>query len=164
MTYTTYFDASAHPVHDWSWLLIGGLITLVGAVMAFRPKLIERLGFGFRNVSARPIFRWTSFLFGACWLLIACATIFSDALRASAKVRKNECSIVEGRVADFHPMPPAGHDTERFEVNGVPFSYSDYIITSGFNQSASHGGPIREGLPVRICYADGEILRLEVGH
>ncbi len=57
----------------------------------------------------------------------------------------------------------AGHDTERFDVNGINFSYSDYMVTGGFNVTSSHGGPVREGLAVRICYKDGEILRLEVG-
>jgi hypothetical protein len=32
----------------------------------------------------------------------------------------------------------------------------------GFRQTASHGGPIREGLPVRIWYSNGEMLRLEI--
>ena len=59
-------------------------------------------------------------------------------------------------------MPFEGHDTERFTVNGVGFSYSDYLVTAGFNQSASHGGPMHAGLPVRICYRDGEILRLQI--
>ena len=51
---------------------------------------------------------------------------------------------------------------EQFDIAGVSFSYSDYVITAGFNNSASHGGPIREGLPVRVCHRNGEILRLEV--
>jgi hypothetical protein len=60
-------------------------------------------------------------------------------------------------------MPAAGNDTERLEVNGIPFSYSDYIVTSGFNQSSSQDGTINEGLKVRICYSGGEIPKLEVG-
>ena len=51
---------------------------------------------------------------------------------------------------------------EHFDVHGVEFNYSDYIVSAGFNNTASHGGPIRPGLPVRICYRDGEILRLEI--
>jgi hypothetical protein len=47
-------------------------------------------------------------------------------------------------------------------VHGVRFQYSDYVITAGFNNTSSHGGPIREGLPVRIWYLDGEILRLDI--
>lgn len=51
---------------------------------------------------------------------------------------------------------------ESFNVNGVKFEYSDYVITPGFNNAASKGGPIKEGLPVRISYIDGTILKLEV--
>ena len=86
----------------------------------------------------------------------------SDADNASRAMRDHGCQFLEGRVDHFHPMPYAGHDEETFDVNGVKFWYSDYIITAGFNNTASHGGPIRQGLPVRICQSDGEILRLEV--
>jgi hypothetical protein len=73
---------------------------------------------------------------------------------------------VEGIVDSFHPMPYGGHDTERFTVDGVHFSYSDYIIDAGFNRTSSHGGPIRAGLRVRIHYSGdssrARILKLEV--
>ena len=59
-------------------------------------------------------------------------------------------------------MPREGHDEESFTVNGVEFHYSDYVIDGAFNNPASHGGPIRAGLPVRICHKDGRILKLEV--
>jgi hypothetical protein len=42
------------------------------------------------------------------------------------------------------------------------FCYSDYVVTAGFNNSTSHGGPIMAGLPVRIAYYKGEILRIDV--
>ncbi|WP_322021733.1 MULTISPECIES: hypothetical protein [unclassified Burkholderia] len=51
---------------------------------------------------------------------------------------------------------------ERFCVGQVCFSYSDYVVTGGFNNTASHGGPIRAGLPVRGSYVDGLIVKLEV--
>ncbi len=65
-------------------------------------------------------------------------------------------------------MPEGGHADEHFLVNGVSFSYSDYEISAGFNNTSSHGGPIHEGLPVHIWYRDigngrnNEILRLEI--
>jgi hypothetical protein len=51
---------------------------------------------------------------------------------------------------------------EHFTVCGVPFSYSDYVVTAGFNHASSHGGPMREGLWVRIAYSGNDIGRLEV--
>jgi hypothetical protein len=59
-------------------------------------------------------------------------------------------------------MPYTGHSEESFTVEGHRFSYSDYIVTSGFHNTASHGGPIREGLHVRVTYSGNLILRLEV--
>jgi hypothetical protein len=54
------------------------------------------------------------------------------------------------------------HQDECFSVKNQQFCYSDYLVQPGFRQSASHGGPIREGLPVRIRYYEGQILRLDV--
>lgn len=71
-------------------------------------------------------------------------------------------STVEGVVTDFQPMPYEGHRDECFSVQEQRFCYSDYELTPGFHRSASHGGPIHEGLPVRITYRDGMILRLQI--
>lgn len=58
--------------------------------------------------------------------------------------------------------PYSGHARETFVVNGQYFSYSDYDLTQGFNQTQSHGGPIKEGLQVRITHVDGSIVKLEI--
>jgi hypothetical protein len=76
--------------------------------------------------------------------------------------RAGNFKVIEGRVANFHPMRPQGHEMETLSVGGVRFSYSDFILTGCFNNTASHGGPLREGLPVRISYTDNCILKLEV--
>ena len=87
----------------------------------------------------------------------------NDALRA---FQAGEYSVVEGRVENFDPMPIEGHKPECFSVNGTRFCYSDYIVTPGFRNTTSHGGPIRSGLLVRIAYikvrSHNTILRLEV--
>jgi hypothetical protein len=59
-------------------------------------------------------------------------------------------------------MPYTGHSEESFVVDGKRFSYSDFIVTSGFHNAASHGGPIRAGLYVRVSYIGNVILRLEI--
>ena len=46
-------------------------------------------------------------------------------------------------------------------MNASP--YSDYDeVTSGFHNAASHGGPIRPGIHVRIAYLGPTILRLQI--
>jgi hypothetical protein len=53
-----------------------------------------------------------------------------------------------------------------FHSPGVYFAYSDYVVTPGFNNTSSHGGPMREGLYVRIHYTGSvtgvAIVKLEV--
>lgn len=71
-------------------------------------------------------------------------------------------SVVEGVVSHFDPEPPEGHHDESFDVSAQHFSYSHYVLSGGFNHSRGAGGPIRDGLQVRIAYLDGQILRLEI--
>lgn len=73
-----------------------------------------------------------------------------------------QVSIVEGRVENFVPMPYEGKALESFTINGVKFEYSDFVYSYGFNNTSSHGGPIREGLQVRIHYVGNTILKLEI--
>jgi len=79
---------------------------------------------------------------------------------------KKQYQTIEGTVENFHPMPVSGHDSERFTVNGIQFEFSDFDETNyGYNNAASHGGVIREGLQVRIGYFNNGrknvILKLE---
>ena len=66
--------------------------------------------------------------------------------------------MVEGWVENFVSIP---HKTERFSVCGASFSYSNYGVTAGFNNTNSYGGPIREGMWVRIAHVGNRIARLE---
>jgi hypothetical protein len=110
---------------------------------------------------ASRIFSWCFFIFS---LLVATAlpSTLLEYQRATSDLREGRYSVVEGPVTDFIPMPYEGHALESFTVNGHRFSYSDNIMTAGFRNTASHGGPIREGLYVRISYSGNLILRLEV--
>jgi hypothetical protein len=76
--------------------------------------------------------------------------------------KNGQYSVVEGRVENFRPMPYEGHQQECFSVYYTRFCYSDFERTAGFNNAASHGGPIRLGLPVKVAYVDNHILRIEV--
>ena len=105
----------------------------------------------------------------ACAAVLA-ITIFLIANRRHYKKELSEhrCSIVEGVVTDFHPMPYWGHSHESFVIKGIRFEYSDNIITPAFNNTSSHGGPIKPGMHLRVFYTDSReyrgtraILRIE---
>lgn len=100
--------------------------------------------------------------FACLWSGGALAAMLPDYLSLRSAVKHSQFSVVEGTVTNFHPMPYEGHQDECFSVLSQTFCYSDYAITAGFNNSSSHGGPIRQGLPVRVSYIRGAIVRLEV--
>jgi hypothetical protein len=104
---------------------------------------------------------------GLCVVLLAMRGIENRHDNLVESASSGKVGVVEGIVENFHLMPATGHDTERFTVGGESFAYSDYEITGGFNNAASHGGPIRAGLPVRITFVQESwrnvIVKLEVG-
>jgi len=97
--------------------------------------------------------------------VIAAVAIFGDWFRTQAAITGGT-PVVEGLVEQFRPMPAVGHSEEHFTVPGVSFAYSDYELRSGFNTTSAHGGPIREGLEVRIHYlgppTHATIVKLEI--
>lgn len=77
--------------------------------------------------------------------------------------------VVEGTVQNYHLAVVSGSHIERFQVNGVSFAYANQGTPQCFHRTADGGGPIREGLQVRIGYAQIDrvfdpacIVRLEV--
>ena len=71
------------------------------------------------------------------------AVTFPQYYQLRKKYRAQQYSVVEGIVENFKPMPYEGHENETFTVNGIRFEYSDYAVSPAFNQTSSHGGPIR---------------------
>ena len=100
--------------------------------------------------------------FACLWSGLTFSTTFREYYSLRSAYRRSQFSVVEGRVTNFRPMPYQGHQDECFSVQSRTFCYSDYAVTAGFNNSASHGGPVREGLLVRVSYVGNAIVRLEV--
>lgn len=98
---------------------------------------------------------------GAIWLYSAASLIVAN-WEAFKAYKQGDYRTIEGIVSDFDPMPYQGHQDECFSVKDQRFCYSDYDPAPGFHNTASHGGPIRSGITVRIAYRNGRILRLDV--
>lgn len=159
--YVTVFDLAQIGYRTWKFSAYGLIGVAIGAVLVFFPKLADILPWAFRG-RTRRIFIWVFFLFAVVWTAVAFAGTLSQYLSLKHAYDDGRASVVEGEVHNFRPMPYSGHADESFEVNGVHFRYSDYNVTAGFNNTASHGGPVRDGLPVRITYLGNAILRLEI--
>jgi hypothetical protein len=98
------------------------------------------------------------------FLIIVFVLFFRGYIENINLVSSKRFSYVEGTVTNFVPMPYYGHAEESFTVSGVPFHYAGeyYDLTPGFHHTASHGGPIKDGIYVRIWYIGNEITKLEI--
>ncbi len=157
--FTVIFDLAKEGYREWWFPAFGLIFVAVG----FAIPALTRCGI-FRKQP--PLLeKWFSkiFLAGALlWTGTVFLSTFGDYLQDRRAFRKGEFSYVEGKVENFLPMPCGGHAMESFTVQGVPFSYSDYVVTPGFNRTTSHGGPLHQGAMVRIWYRGNDILKLEV--
>src|SRR5271156_1511977 len=152
--YRTIFEIT-NKGFTWWFALVGLLPVVPGAVLwMFRKR---------HQGSWRTI--WVMYFFpgfALLWLSFATVPMWLEYRKLQDDYRRGAFSIVQGKVEDFHPMPPQGHSAECFSVQNHRFCYGDNIISAGFNNDSAHGGPIRAGLPVRIAYVGDDILRLEV--
>jgi hypothetical protein len=159
--YHTVFEVSFRYL-DLLWLILP-VLSFSGGLQTFRahdPKK-SRL---FQKTFGIFLLAFSILMF---WVLLRSEIVAY--LEAKRMLRGGRCQIVEGRVEHFVPMPYQGHAVESFDVRGVSFLYSTYEVTPCFNHTSSHGGPIREGLQVRISYGkfanipeNNCVLKLEI--
>jgi hypothetical protein len=147
--YTTVFDASQTGI---PWFALAFLLPPVG-VFTVRRTLI---GAG-KNAPPPSVIVATT--------LLAVVLAWSSWVRGQKD--KRACGLGQcGTVAGTVELVDTGLKLECFSVEMARFCYSDYLITRGFHRTRIMGGPIREGLPVRIAYrkSDYAIMRLEIGN
>jgi hypothetical protein len=152
--YQVVFDLTQKSF-QWWFPAFGLIFAVIGGVMIWWGRR-KRWQF------SRKFFGYFMLGFACVWSSVAFGGMFSEYFNLRSAYRQGQFSVVEGYVTNFRPMPYEGHQDECFSVRSETFCYSDYGITAGFNNSASHGGPIQEGLPVRVSYIGNTIVRLEV--
>jgi hypothetical protein len=160
------FDVVDAGFKDWTFPAFGLIFVVIGTALAFFPAAIRTTGIPYLQVHTgfRKVFPYIFLSFAVLWTVAMFAATYSKHLQYTSMVQGNGCRVVEGAVEHFVPMPYGGHAVESFSVSGTRFAYSDFLITGGFNNTASHGGPISGGAYVRICYdpSSNVILRLEI--
>jgi hypothetical protein len=159
MAYETIFDISREGL---SHLLLAHWMVLTIPWIFVYSSMIWVLDRGNIRIKISMGLRYVLLVLFVSLAVFGIYMTTSDYLDFRNALDENKCSVVTGVVTNFDPMPWGGHKEESFLVNGLKFSYSNFEPSVGFNNSASHGGPIRDGLNVRIHYLDGKILRLEL--
>ena len=113
----------------------------------------------YQNNNAGINYKVVRIFCGCAFAFVALISIFVGVFQVNmfnktvGAYNKGDYEIVEGYVENFIPMPYEGHSDESFEINGVKFSYSDYSVQPGYNNSKSHGGVVvGDGQHLKIGY------------
>ncbi len=150
MDYVTFFDVSQAGYRQWTFPAFGFIGVFLGLLgLLYRSRLIR--------------YPWAVLIFSVVWTIGAFQCTYPAYAALSAALAESRCEVVEGRVTDFQLLPPTGiQKAESFVVAGTRFKYAGGVATAGFTQMRSQGGPMRDGLQVRIHHFHGEIARLEI--
>lgn len=151
--YRVVYDVQDLWLPHWSsqWIIAGGFILLA-------LILILKVHHGFiRNVLA------------GFFIFVALAIVGLDywtTIRLRRALTQKHYTLVEGIVRNFTPGDPGAHTAERWDIESggrtYHYEYHQSSYHPGFATTQPYGGPIREGLHVRIADVDGVIARLEL--
>ena len=162
-------DASKIGYHPFTLGLLYGLVfSFMGTLLVFAPDFMRKYGPKGPQGKIGRYFAWYFFLGATLFTVIDSIATYNQYHTIQEAFKTGHYKVVEGNVSNFKPMLAYGHGKESFSVNDVSFSYSNNEITGGFNHVADWGGPIREGLYVRISYmehkdiTDNVIIKLEI--
>jgi hypothetical protein len=137
--------------------LLVGIAALIGGVTA----LIYR----WRNNEPKnwfgPVFviAWALF-----WLYLHNFTSVFGHINSLVKAyRHGQYQVVEGQVQVLHEQPATGHTRgDIITVNGKQFEVNYFYVTPAYRNTLAHGGVLGSGAYARICYHNGEILRVDI--
>ncbi len=158
MSYRVIFDVSKEPIFDPMFFWGGLALVFVGFlyVAASRQVVLNSRKENSNKLSKRKANLFLFFTIALFILNLVHSYLTHNQLSFTAP------SMIEGVVEQFKPMNYAGHDYEKFCISNTCFTYSDFTITGGFNNTSSHGGPIKQGLNVRVYYIENVIVKIEL--
>ena len=79
-----------------------------------------------------------------------------------ARLGNGDYDNVEGAITNFFPGSFDGHTPEVFVVAGHTYTFHGNTTTAGYHDVQGAGGPLREGIKVRIADVNGTIARFEL--
>lgn len=156
--YRVVFDILDVGYSGWHVAMIPAMVGAGFGLATFWSHRIRRRDTSASRIREGVILGAATLIAGVVALVII-AVSFTEHRHLREARRRGDGAISEGVVSDFVPEQPNGHPRESFAVGSRRFSYSSSDITSGFHWTAGRGGPIKEGMRVRIADIDGSIIQ-----
>lgn len=161
MDYQLVFDTATQGYTTWRAALLPGCIAVGAGLLA----LISSVGKSSAELGRARLYRRLSgsvAVLAAFGFGVILTMSWRDYERLRTALASGAYRTVEGQVSSFVPERAEGHPREMFRVGDTQFVYSTSYVTSAFHWTAGRGGPMRDGLWVRIADVDGAIVRLEI--
>lgn len=164
MNYTTAFEiAGGNSALEWlsrpACLTIGVATIGIGVILlllrtVFRNRLKIRL--------YPPCFL---IIWGVLWLSFSSSIMpmFQQADVLYDDYLNHRYDTIEGTVEVLRTQPEAGHAPgDLIQIGKVQFDVDYFVSTPAYHQTISRGGVLSDGVQARLCYKDGQILKVEV--
>ena len=95
------------------------------------------------------LFCLSAFIFVTLALVFSLSNYINTHNKTMEAYESGEYETVEGYVEDYY----YGRDGERFKIDGVEFSYNDFRVQPGYNNTKAYGGVINgDGQHLKIGY------------
>jgi hypothetical protein len=143
--------------YGWSFAIIVGLIGLVLAGLASSDADLRLGVVGGVRARARPV----AAVAGSVLLVLAAlqGSRQWDVFDLERRMSNGNAEVTTGVVYDARG---SNWSWECFSVAARVFCYADEASYVGFHQTAANGGPIRNGIQVRVTSIGNAIVRLEI--
>lgn len=161
MEYRTVFDI-ANGYQQWGLALWGAMFSLLtlGEVVKQWTSSAVWWSRSFMKCKAGAL---VCLGFALCWTALTFGSTYGSYAELRDAANGNDVRVEEGVITRFSPPPDAGgKGRERFCVLDACFNYAEYLAYAGFHNTSAHGGPLREGLQVRVTHVGNAILKLEI--
>ena len=171
MKYKTLFNLATQKVHYFQGPLPIAYILLIigtGVIISLflEDKQHKEIFNGNIEVVKKLLIGCACIAMSLIFLLLFLGSQFSGVFKARQIIQKGTYTIVEGKPQNYHPMTKEGHDEERFDIAGVHFEYSDFVLKFGYSNGAYLGGVIKPENYYRITYFEepynNAIIKIEI--
>lgn len=158
------FDISQKS-YPWEWLIYPFSMVVVFLTIIVSSHLMHSTKTSKNKVLNFRYFSYFGLIFCLTIGLVGFVITYEKFALYQSAIQQGDASVIEGYVENFAPKTSLSRgSSESFSVDGVVFSYSGSEFEPGFNQTKVQGGPIENGLHVRIHHIENTILRLEILH
>ena len=138
MGYDLVYDAANNSYTVWDSIRVGVLVITFGIALNVSSTFQSMFIRGFSEKVSKRV---AKFILGfAIIFTLMSFGSYTDSNRAKSASRNNSCKTIEGPIENYQLYDAA--ESEKFEVKGVNFDYSDYARTGGFNTTTTKRGPI----------------------